>query len=339
MKSIHRSFVVFLLLAGILGVMHTACSTPERPPTAPESPRSSAVPERVLPAFEEWIMSSSATQEFWARAESDDADIVRATWHVTGPRRQEKHARVLRDRSGTSSRFVFKPKKRAGEYTISCTFAGKTKPYKPASWSVTVDGRGYYTAHGRKVNPEELGTMILIKGARFTMGAPSVPSESHDSFLLGYDRGAKPAHDVQIDSFYIGKYPVTAVEFCRFLNDRGDPESKYCEVAKGCIRRDEGSGIYTPRGSSHYVPCVAATWFGAVEYCKWLSQRTGKPYRLPTEAEWELRRARDRRTPLSVGENGPDYEGQKQRPRSGQGIWCICFRFKMLAQCGLVPNS
>jgi formylglycine-generating enzyme required for sulfatase activity len=339
MKSIHRSLVVFLLVGAVLGTSHTACSATERPPSAPARPEPNAVPEKVLPAFEEWIVSSTVTQEFWAHIEGDDVDAVYATWHVTGPRRLKERTRVSHDKSGATSRFTFNAKRRAGKYKIICTFVGKTETYEPVSWLLTVDSRRHYSAYGRKVSPKELGAMVLVKGGRFTMGAPSVPSESHDSFLLGYDRGAKPAHEVQIDSFYIGKYPVTAVEFCRFLNDRGNPDSKYCEVAKGSIQRDEGSGIYAPRGNSHYVSEVAATWFGAVEYCKWLSQRTGKPYRLPTEAEWEYvaRGAEGRRYPW--GKTDPIPKGRSKDPGRAKEYGVFAFVSGYLRNVGSFPTA
>ncbi len=44
---------------------------------------------------------------------------------------------------------------------------------------------------------------------------------------------------------------------------------------------------YRARGGLEFCPAHQVTWFGAVEYCKWLSERTGRRYRLPTEAEWE----------------------------------------------------
>lgn len=106
-----------------------------------------------------------------------------------------------------------------------------------------------------------------------------------------------PQHKVYLGEYYIGKYPVTNKEFAAFVEEAG-----YITTAK-----TEGSGVvFTPefnevRGadwqhpfgpdsnidkkSNHQV--VQVSWYDAVEYCRWLSQRTGKKYRLPTEAEWE----------------------------------------------------
>jgi formylglycine-generating enzyme len=83
------------------------------------------------------------------------------------------------------------------------------------------------------------------------------------SFLMGDDSGnddERPAHQVYVDAFYIGKFPITNAEFSEF------------------------SGV---TNSNENLPVTHISWFDAVEYCKWLSSISGQRYRLPTEAEWE----------------------------------------------------
>jgi formylglycine-generating enzyme required for sulfatase activity len=330
MKSFHRLFVTFLFLAVVLAMGHVIWRRSGVPPKRPAPPpaneedvtqvvppksHGAGVPKRVLPAFEEWIVSTRITQEFRARIEGEDVDVTRATWRVSGPPEQVQHVSVSRDASGVTSRFTFRRYGRMpGDYRITCTFSGKAATYEPVSWSLTLDACTYYAAYGRKVNPDELGAMVFIKGGRFVMGAPSVPSNSHDSFLLGYDKVAKPAHEVQIDSFHIGKYPVTVIEFCRFLNDRGNPDSRYWVMNHAFIRKDDETDVYIPKGNRQFYRVAGATWFGAVEYCRWLAQRTGKPYRLPTEAEWEYtaRGPKGRRYPW--GETDPIVNGRSTNP-------------------------
>ena len=106
-----------------------------------------------------------------------------------------------------------------------------------------------------------------------------------------------PQHKVFLKEYYIGKTPVTNREFLIFLK-----ETNYITTAE-----KEGSGIvFTPgfneiKGADWKHPqgpdsnikdkddhsVVQVSWYDAIEYCRWLSEETGKKYRLPTEAEWE----------------------------------------------------
>ncbi|MCC6463014.1 MAG: SUMF1/EgtB/PvdO family nonheme iron enzyme [Saprospiraceae bacterium] len=127
--------------------------------------------------------------------------------------------------------------------------------------------------------------MKLIRGGTFQMG--SSDGESNE----------KPLHSVTVGDFYLGIYEVTVAEFKAFIDATGyrtdaDKEGKssvYTDTWK------EQSGVnwkYDTRGnlrpSSDYKhPVVHVSWNDAVEYCQWLSKKTGRRYRLPTEAEWE----------------------------------------------------
>jgi formylglycine-generating enzyme required for sulfatase activity len=99
-------------------------------------------------------------------------------------------------------------------------------------------------------------------------------------FLMGddHDDRAKPRHEITLDAFRIGKYPVTVAQFRHFVEASG-----YQPRDPKCLR-----GI-----ANH--PVVYVTWHDARAYCAWLTQewrRVGKiaaneEVRLPTEAEWE----------------------------------------------------
>ena len=92
-------------------------------------------------------------------------------------------------------------------------------------------------------------------------------------FFMGSDDGdddEKPVHEVVFNyDFEIAKYPVTFEEYDLFCEDTGKEKPN-----------DNGWG----RGRR---PVINVSWHDAKEYCKWLSKKTGKNYRLPTEAEWE----------------------------------------------------
>ncbi len=98
--------------------------------------------------------------------------------------------------------------------------------------------------------------MVFIKGGTFQMGSNKYNDE-------------KPIHSVRVSDFYIGKYEVTFAQYDAF-----------CEATNRKKPDDEGWG----RGNR---PVINVSWNDAVAYCKWLSQKTGYEYRLPTEAEWE----------------------------------------------------
>jgi len=105
--------------------------------------------------------------------------------------------------------------------------------------------------------------MVKIPAGEFMMGSPD--GELRRSPNEG------PQHRVVIAKpFAIGKYEVTFAEW------------DACVAKGGCRYKpaDEGWG----RGSR---PAVNISWDDAVEFVRWLAKTTGKPYRLPTEAEWE----------------------------------------------------
>jgi len=100
--------------------------------------------------------------------------------------------------------------------------------------------------------------MLALPAGNFTMGASRG------------DRSEKPAHKVSINKpFAIGKYEVTVAQW------------NECHTAGACSYK---SDFNDPQDNS---PIRDISWSDAQEYAKWLSRVTKKPYRLPTEAEWE----------------------------------------------------
>lgn len=102
--------------------------------------------------------------------------------------------------------------------------------------------------------------MVLVPAGTFQMG----------DIQEGGIKDEQPVHEVRIAKpFALGRYEVTFEEYDRFAKRTGHK-----------LPDDRGWG----RGRR---PVIGVSWDDAVAYAKWLSQQTGKRYRLPTEAEWE----------------------------------------------------
>jgi sulfatase modifying factor 1 len=140
-------------------------------------------------------------------------------------------------------------------------------------------------------------------------------------FLMGCDTGAKneqPVHRVFVEEFAIGRVAITNRLYQFFIADTG---------------HQAPPGWINPRFNDPDQPVTSVSWFDAVAYCGWLSEKTGSLYRLPTEAEWE-RAARgglegnlytwgDEMPQLqpdypTLWLNGPERVGQ--RPANGFGL-------------------
>jgi formylglycine-generating enzyme required for sulfatase activity len=136
---------------------------------------------------------------------------------------------------------------------------------------------------------------ILIRGGTFTMGTKIKKTKDPE-----YHADETPL-EVTIKTFRIGKFPITAEQMCLFLNS--DEARKYKQeelylhkdmIGVGTGKRLKYStitfvdGQYVPRQGAAQAPANLVTWKGAVLFCRWLSNETGKKYRLPSEAEWEF---------------------------------------------------
>ena len=126
------------------------------------------------------------------------------------------------------------------------------------------------------IRPKKTFVMVRIPAGEFVMG--SGPGHG--------DTDEYPQHTVFVDEFLIGRYLVTAAEYAGFLNQNGNPDETYIEVSSETTLTRSG-GRYHPRQGCAGHPANGVTWFGAKAFCDWLSAKSGRKFRLPTEAEWE----------------------------------------------------
>ena len=140
--------------------------------------------------------------------------------------------------------------------------------------------------------------MVVIPAGEFMMGSPA--SEE------GRDAVEGPVHRIRIaQPFALGRNEVTVAEFRRFAEEaryktevERNAEVPYQgSMRQGCFAWEKSDGKWNWRAGrswrtpeyeqSERHPAVCISWNDAQTFAKWLSQKTGKRYRLPTEAEWE----------------------------------------------------
>jgi formylglycine-generating enzyme required for sulfatase activity len=121
--------------------------------------------------------------------------------------------------------------------------------------------------------------MVPIPAGKFLMGTTKEQAEkvlvevSNKNDWQKWLAWEQPQHEVELSEYLIGKYPITNREYQFFVREGGKAP------------QDWDDGQYPPDKGGH--PVVNVSWNDAQAYGQWLSQKTGKHYRLPTEAEWE----------------------------------------------------
>lgn len=172
---------------------------------------------------------------------------------------------------------------------------------------------------GKKINQErrqtqlfreELGKgisleMVSIPGGKFLMGSPANKPERDDS--------ETPQHWREIAPFFIGKFTITQAQW-----------REIAALPKIALDLDPNPAHY----STDNRPVEQISWYDAIEFCARLSQKTGRNYRLPSEAEWEYACRAETTTPFHFGEtinpelanyNG-DYTFRKGPKGSDRGM-------------------
>jgi formylglycine-generating enzyme required for sulfatase activity len=122
---------------------------------------------------------------------------------------------------------------------------------------------------------------VRVPEGEFLMGSTAEEVSASVAKSHGIKRkwfeAEQPQGPVHVSAFEIGRYPVTNLEYRAFVQETGHQAPDHWEW---------GPNPKYPEGLGEH-PVVRVSWDDAWDYCEWLSHKTGKPYRLPTEAEWE----------------------------------------------------
>jgi formylglycine-generating enzyme required for sulfatase activity len=170
---------------------------------------------------------------------------------------------------------------------------------------VHINKKGYWEAdYGDGI------IMVYIPEGKFTMGSNDCKDE-------------KPIHTVYLDGYWMGKYEVTF-----------DQYDKYCEEAKKDKPDDEGWG----RGKR---PVINVSWDDAAAYCKWLSDKKGLKFKLPTEAQWEKAARGTPSLKYPWGDHEPNYNGKWYANYAAHDSWKKKGEdgFEFTAPVGSYPNG
>lgn len=147
----------------------------------------------------------------------------------------------------------------------------------------------------------ECPEIVVVPAGSFRIGA---------EFIEAHNQNEGPPTTVHIRAFGIGKFEVTRGEWAAFV-----AATRRSNPANDCVTLKTGN--YAPSGSwrdpgfpqtdRHPVTCIS--WSDAQAYAVWLSRRTGRSYRLPTESEWEYA--------ARAGSTTPYWWGTSISPRHG----------------------
>ncbi|MBF2089758.1 MAG: SUMF1/EgtB/PvdO family nonheme iron enzyme [Synechococcales cyanobacterium K44_A2020_017] len=158
-----------------------------------------------------------------------------------------------------------------------------------ASWSKNYTER---LQTGSLHQQEVLLDMVYIPAGQFMMGAPNDEPEARDN--------EKPQRCLTVPALWMGKFPITQAQYQAIM----------------------GSNPSHFKGDNR--PVEQVSWYDAVKFCQQLSAKTGKRYRLPSEAEWEYACRAGSTTPFYFGQiltdNLANYKATETYNNSPVGI-------------------
>lgn len=123
--------------------------------------------------------------------------------------------------------------------------------------------------------------MVVVRAGHFEMGSPDAENDREDN--------EGPVHRVKLAAFALGRTEITRGQFAAFVKDTRYQAVDNCWTLEGGKFQKRSGRYWRDLGflqnDNHPAACIS--WNDAHAYTKWLSRKTGKHYRLPSEAEWE----------------------------------------------------
>lgn len=149
--------------------------------------------------------------------------------------------------------------------------------------------------------------MIAVQGGEFKIGSPP------DEPFREEDEG--PEVNVKVSDFFIGEIEVSWDEYLTFFSETSS-EGRMSESELAEMEVDGITGPTPPWGDPSQgwgrgkMPAITMSHRAAEVYCEWLSSKTGKKYRLPTEAEWEYAARGGKQTAYFFEGSPKDYSSE-----------------------------
>lgn len=153
-------------------------------------------------------------------------------------------------------------------------------------------------------------SMIAIPGGTFKMG-----SASSEQF---HNEDETPIRTVKVDKFYMSEFEILWEQYWSFFQNtksvgKVPPSVVYANNSRQDLTIDGITGATSSYGQTDQGwgggqrPAITMTHYGAEIFCLWLSKKTGKKYRLPTEAEWEYAARAQTHTPYFFEGNPAEF--------------------------------
>ena len=161
------------------------------------------------------------------------------------------------------------------------TLAVAAIAYQPAPTQEVVPHKVYVEKLSDTVSFE----MLPIPGGTYLMGSPDTEKGRSDN--------EGPQHLVTVKPFWMAKCEIAWDEYDIFWENRPKGPPPRPDITKKADNPDAITSPTPPYEDQTFgygkqgFPVIAVTHHAAMEYCRWLSKKSGKLYRLPTEAEWE----------------------------------------------------